>query len=64
MVFIVAQKSLILTGMATNYQPCVLKEADVVGGLGIHSFLKASNTDYEFRDFRIWEIDDLGGGNS
>ena len=48
--------------MATNYQPCVLKEADVVDGLGIHSFLKANNTDYEFRDFRIWEIDDLGGG--
>lgn len=43
---------------------CVLKEADVVGGLGICSFLKANNTDYEFRDFRIWEIDDLGGGNS
>ena len=39
----------------------MLEEADVVNGLGIQAFLKADNTDYEFRDFRIWEIDDLGG---
>ena len=42
----------------------MLEEADVVNGLGIHSFLSKNNTDYEFSDFRIWEIDDLGGGNS
>ena len=42
----------------------MLEEADVVDDLGVHSFLYASNTDYEIRDFRIWEIDDLGGGNS
>lgn len=42
----------------------MLEEADVVNGLGVHSFLYANNTDYEIRDFRIWEIDDLGGGNS
>lgn len=40
----------------------VLKEEDLPYYLGIHTFLGASNTDYEFRDFRIWEIDDLGGG--
>lgn len=43
---------------------CMLKEGDFVDGLGIQSFLSADNADYEFRDFRIWEIDDLGGGNS
>ena len=42
----------------------MLEEADVVNGLGIQSFLGKNNTDYEIRDFRIWEIDDLGGGNS
>lgn len=42
----------------------ILKEADVVNDMGIYAFLKANNTDYEFRDFRIWEIDDFGGGNS
>lgn len=42
----------------------MLKEADVVDGLCICVFLSNSNEDYEFRDFRIWEIDDLGGGNS
>ena len=39
----------------------MLEEADVVNGLGIHSFLSENNTDYELRNFRIWEIDDLGG---
>ena len=39
----------------------MLKEADVVDGLNITVFLLESNADYEFRDFRIWEIDDLGG---
>lgn len=43
---------------------CMLKEADVVDDLGIYSYLPQSNTHYEIRDFRIWEIDDLGGGNS
>lgn len=43
---------------------CMIKEENLVDGLGIHTFLGANNTDYEFRDFRIWEIDDLGGGNS
>lgn len=42
----------------------MLEEADVVDGLGIFTMLWKNNTDYEFRDFRIWEIDDLGGGNS
>lgn len=42
----------------------MLEEADMVNGLGIHSLLRKNNTDYELRDFRIWEIDDLGGGNS
>ena len=41
---------------------CMIKEENLVNGLGIHTFLSANNTDYEFRDFRIWEIDDLGGG--
>lgn len=40
---------------------CMLKEGDVVDGLGINTFLGENNTDYEFSDFRIWEIDDLGG---
>ena len=39
----------------------ILTEENLVNGLGIHTFLGANNTDYEFRDFRIWEIDDLGG---
>ena len=39
----------------------MLKEEDVVNGMGIQSFLTESNADYEIRDFRIWEIDDLGG---
>ena len=39
----------------------MLEEADVVDGLGIFTMLFENNTDYEFRDFRIWEIDDLGG---
>lgn len=39
----------------------MLKEEDVVDGLGLYSWL-GSNTDYEIRDFRIWKIDDLGGG--
>ena len=39
----------------------MLKEADVVNNMGIYAFLKGYNTDYELRDFRIWEIDDLGG---
>ena len=42
---------------------CMLKEADLVDGLNITVFLWANNTDYEFRDFRIWEIDDLGGNS-
>lgn len=42
----------------------MLKDADIVDGIGINSFLYGNNVDYEFRDFRIWEIDDLGGGNS
>lgn len=40
---------------------CMLREADIVNGLGINTFLAESNTDYEFSDFRIWEIDELGG---
>ena len=32
-----------------------------VGLMGILAFFPESNTDYEFSDFRIWEIDDLGG---
>lgn len=44
---------------------CMLNEEDVVDdGIGISVFLIEDNADYEFRDFRIWEIDDLGGGNS
>ena len=43
---------------------CMLKEGDLVNDLGIQMFLRASNTDYEIRDLRIWEIDDLGEGNS
>lgn len=39
----------------------MLDEKNLVDGLGIQSFLLANNTDYEIRDFRIWEIDDLGG---
>lgn len=39
----------------------ILTEENLVNGLGIHTFLGHSNTDYEFSDFRIWEIDDLGG---
>lgn len=39
----------------------MLNEANLVDGLTILSFLSANNTDYEFCDFRIWEIDDLGG---
>lgn len=39
----------------------MLKEEDLQYNLGIQSFLWANNTDYELRDFRIWEIDDLGG---
>lgn len=44
-----------------NSAVVMLKEADVVDGLGIYAFLTNNNTDYEFSDFRIWEIDDLGG---
>lgn len=40
----------------------MLKDADIVDGIGINSYLYGNNVDYEFRDFRIWEIDDLGGG--
>ena len=40
---------------------CMLKEANVVNDLGIYSNLSQNNADYELRDFRIWEIDDLGG---
>lgn len=39
----------------------MLKEADVVHGMGIQAFLSGNNADYELRDFRIWEIDNLGG---
>ena len=41
----------------------MLKEEDLQYGLGIQTFLGANNTDYELRDFRIWEIDDLGGNS-
>lgn len=40
---------------------CMLKEGNLVNGLHIITYLSANNADYEFRDFRIWEIDDLGG---
>lgn len=43
---------------------CTLKKEDITGGLTILAFLTDNNTDYELRDFRIWEIDNLGGGNS
>lgn len=46
------------------YSVVMLEKADVVPGLGIFCYLNKDYTDYEFRDFRIWEIDDLGGGNS
>lgn len=42
----------------------MLDEANLVNELGIFALLSMNNTDYEIRDFRIWEIDDLGGGNS
>ena len=39
----------------------MLDEANIVDGLTICAFLDHNNADYELRDFRIWEIDDLGG---
>lgn len=42
---------------------CTLKKEDVVDGLTILAFLTDNNADYEISDFRIWEIDDSGGGN-
>lgn len=39
----------------------MLDEANLVDGLAITAFLDQNNADYEISDFRIWEIDDLGG---
>lgn len=39
----------------------MLEEENLVKGSNIQTFLRANNADYEIRDFRIWEIDDLGG---
>lgn len=39
----------------------MLDEANLVDGLGISVFLDQNSADYEISDFRIWEIDDLGG---